>query len=122
MKKEINSLTQKQQSVGDYFIQLKAYWNELANYRQLSQCSCETLKTFSEFQQEKCVTIFNRVERLFYQQIELMYRLFETETRMQKFEFNAFSIIQCFISSPANSIKRVDQKVCSAIWHQRHNR
>ncbi|KAF5480412.1 hypothetical protein F2P56_001165 [Juglans regia] len=58
LKKAISSLTQEQQSVSDYFTQLKAYWDELANYRQLPQCTCGIVKKNLEFQQEEYIMQF----------------------------------------------------------------
>ncbi|KAA8524272.1 hypothetical protein F0562_010695 [Nyssa sinensis] len=37
LKKALNSLTQDQMTVSDYFTQLKSHWDQLANYCQLPQ-------------------------------------------------------------------------------------
>ncbi|KAA8532443.1 hypothetical protein F0562_032476 [Nyssa sinensis] len=58
LKKALNSLTQDQMTVSDYFTQLKSYWDELANYRQLPQCKCGVVKNILEFQQEEYILQF----------------------------------------------------------------
>ncbi|XP_042942799.1 uncharacterized protein LOC122276985 [Carya illinoinensis] len=58
LRKAISSLKQNQKSVSDYYTELKSFWDELANYRRLPQCSVETLRFFEEIQQEEYVMQF----------------------------------------------------------------
>ncbi|XP_042976284.1 uncharacterized protein LOC122307457 [Carya illinoinensis] len=58
LHKAISSLKQDQKSVSDYYTELKSFWDELANYRRLPQCSVETLRFFEEIQQEEYVMQF----------------------------------------------------------------
>ncbi|XP_035548490.1 uncharacterized protein LOC108981968 [Juglans regia] len=58
LRKAISFLKQDHKSVSDYYTELKSFWDELANYRRLPQCSVETLRFFEEIQQEEYVMQF----------------------------------------------------------------
>lgn len=58
LKKLIFSLTQETSSASSYGTQLLGYWDELANYRSQFSCSCRSLKSMMEYQQQESVLHF----------------------------------------------------------------
>lgn len=54
LRKAISALKKNYKSMSDYYTDLKAYWDELANYKQnMPQCLVgKTLRFFEEIQQE----------------------------------------------------------------------
>ncbi|KAF8393202.1 hypothetical protein HHK36_021443 [Tetracentron sinense] len=58
IKRLIYTLLQEKSSLTAYFMKLKGYWDELASYNTVPNCTCGMLKTLSEYQQQEHVYQF----------------------------------------------------------------
>lgn len=51
----MSSLTREDSSVSTFYTKLRGYWDELANYRPRSQCTCGANKSSLEYHQQECM-------------------------------------------------------------------